>query len=169
MFLVVSFLYVNRNPNGRQFTFSKLPPLLIGSEKGDRPQLWGPRNEIHKENQGRGQDSRESSSPPTPARASLSGSADTDLVPQIQCQPAGPDDGHLLMTISETRSLAWTVSAAAEEATEPSAGEDGAEEKEELEEGWTDGRTTQNKGQMEGSRERGGETPGGHELWFTLC
>lgn len=35
MFLVVSFLYVNRNPNGRQFTFSKLPPLLIGSEKGE--------------------------------------------------------------------------------------------------------------------------------------
>lgn len=26
----------------RKFSFSKLPPLLIGSENGDRPQLWGP-------------------------------------------------------------------------------------------------------------------------------
>ena len=26
----------------RKFSFSNVPPLSIGSENGDRPQLWGP-------------------------------------------------------------------------------------------------------------------------------
>ena len=43
------------------------------------------------------------------------------------------------MAISETGSLAWAALATAVEATEKSASEEGTEEKEELEEGWTDG------------------------------
>ena len=33
----------------RKFSFSNVPPILIGSENGDRPQLWGPPS-----NEGRG-------------------------------------------------------------------------------------------------------------------
>lgn len=68
----------------RKFSFSKLPPLLIGSENGDRPQLWGPPpgSDNRKENQGRQGVSSESQVPrPRPAlcsqdRQTLSWAAD---------------------------------------------------------------------------------------------
>lgn len=66
------FLYTNRNPKGRKIHLYKLPSLLVGREKADKPELCGPGIQFTKRRNEEQKTTVNTGFPPSP-RALLSG------------------------------------------------------------------------------------------------